>query len=271
MRKIDRLLIFDLKGTIAHFRKFYTSSSSLSYSFPPRTTLTGLIAGMLGRDRDSYYEEFSCDKCWLTLSIRKPFRKVIQTVNYIRTKEQDGFSTAKGVIKNFLERKICKYPTPIELVVPLEFIDELIYRVYFFHENEMLIKELKALLESKKTKYPLYLGQSEFLASAEFIADISSGSVREEKSKKAIGLVSVCNIKHLAGLEFTTCESNEVLQYIEEKMPLEFDSDREVKKTASFIYEKNRKSIKAKLNKPYFKVTYVEKESMKEENIIFME
>ena len=39
------LVAFTLAGPMAHFRKFYTTTSALTYLFPPRTTLMGLVAG----------------------------------------------------------------------------------------------------------------------------------------------------------------------------------------------------------------------------------
>ena len=57
------ILAFNIRGKFAHFRKFYSNSSALSYFIPPRTTIIGLIAGMLGLERDSYYEDFSLDNC----------------------------------------------------------------------------------------------------------------------------------------------------------------------------------------------------------------
>ena len=46
-----RGVIFDIEGKFAHFRKIYTNSSSLSYLVPPRTTVQGIIAAMLGYER----------------------------------------------------------------------------------------------------------------------------------------------------------------------------------------------------------------------------
>ncbi|MEW6009509.1 MAG: type I-B CRISPR-associated protein Cas5b [Candidatus Omnitrophota bacterium] len=267
---MERLLIFDLKGNIAHFRKFYTSSSSLSYSFPPRTTITGLIAGMLGKERDSYYEEFAINNCKIALSIRKPMRKIMQTVNYLRTKKEDGYTTSRKVIEHFIERQISKYPTPLELIVPQNFNDEIVYRIYFCYVgNERIMDELYLMLKNGKANYPIFLGLSEFLAKAKFIADVLSQNIKEYKHGEPIEIVSVCNSEHISELEFD--DGVGALQYIDEKMPLDFASDREIKKTASFIHEKNQKPIKARLKVPYIQVTYDDQEKVMRENITFME
>lgn len=271
MKDINRLLIFDLKGSIAHFRKFYTSSSSLSYSFPPRTTIIGLIGALLGRERDSYYEEFGCDNCKIALSIRKPLRKIMQTVNYIRTKKEDGYASAEGVIKRFFEKQISKYPTPIELVMPPKLTDKILYRIYFFHQNTRVMDELATMVKNGKTKYPLYFGLSEFLAESEFIADVAQQNIKKCSDRNAVAIASVCNLAHIVELTFDNLETAETVQYIDEKMPLEFATNREIKSAASFIYEKNQRMIKAILNIPYMEVTYTDKEQVLKENITFME
>ncbi|MDW8022877.1 MAG: CRISPR-associated protein Cas5, partial [Nitrososphaerota archaeon] len=45
-----KLVVFDAKCFFAHFRKHFSTTSSLSYSFPPRTTIAGMMAAILGYD-----------------------------------------------------------------------------------------------------------------------------------------------------------------------------------------------------------------------------
>jgi CRISPR-associated protein Cas5h len=266
MGNINSLLIFDIKGKIAHFRKFYTSSSSLTYTFPPRTTLSGLIAGILGRQRDSYYQEFSTKTCKIAISIKTPVRKIMQTINYIRTKEENGFTATKGIIKRFINKDINKYPTPLELVIPEKLTHELVYRVYFWHSDEDLIDELCARIEQGRFEYPLYLGISEALAYAEFITKLSQSDIKECLPDGTTRITTVCNTEHIAELEFSE-NTGDSLQYISEKMPVEFDIGRKIRKKAEFIHEKKDRYIKAKLKIPYLEISY----DNEKENIIFME
>lgn len=268
---VNRLLIFDLKGSLAHFRKFYTSSSSLSYSFPPRTTLIGIIAAILGRERDSYYEEFNSDNCKIALSIRRPIRKIMQTVNYIRTKEEDGFTDVRKVIGKFIGKQIIKYPTPLELVLASRITDEVVYRIYFFHKEDAITDSLYVALKKGRTEYPIYFGLSEFLANVELIADIPSQGIQERKTEDAVEIISVCNSEHIVEFEFENINANEPLQYVEEKMPLEFAEGRKIKRTANFVHEKNQQAIKGRMNISYIKVTYTEKGQTLNEDVTFME
>ena len=273
---INRLLVFDLKGKIAHFRKFYTSSSSLSYAFPPRTVITGLIAAILGRERDTYYEEFDTNACKIALSIRSPIRKLIQTVNYIRTKKsgdkkksEESFASTSETIKSFIEKRIIKYPTPIELVVPKDFTGEIVYRVYFWHQDGEVMDGLGQRIREKKSVYPLYLGLSEFLAEVEPIDEPSGEAIKEESAQQSLEISSVLRADYIEELLFE--EADTPLQYISEKMPVEFGRGRSIKKNEDFIYEKNQKMVRARLKIPCMELFYKERDRQIKENIICME
>src|SRR5215208_2738517 len=137
------LVIFDLTGAFAMFRKFYTNSSSLSYPFPPRTTIAGLIAGLLGYERDSYSEDLGLERCDIAVSVRVPVRRVMQTVNYVMTeakssvwaKNTGGFDGSAGGIQ-----------TPVEWVFPVLGESKLRYRIYVHHQDPEFSKRLSRTL-----------------------------------------------------------------------------------------------------------------------------
>ncbi|MCD6472608.1 type I-B CRISPR-associated protein Cas5 [Candidatus Aerophobetes bacterium] len=259
---IDKLLIFDVQGPAAHFRKFYTNSSSLSYTFPPRTTITGLIAGILGRPRDSYYEELSSKQCKIAISIRTHLRKIMQTVNYVRTKSFGELNLSAGHTQ-----------VPLEIVLPSKNFEKLKYRIYFYHSGKTLFK-LKEALESGRFFYPPCLGISEFIAEVKFIDFIKEKQISMFlDSTTPVEVVTAVNVEQIikGGLIFEL-NSGKALQYVKERMPLEFDSDRKLKKAASFIYEKNQDEIKLKIKNHYYKIEYKDsKGETLRENILFME
>jgi len=262
----EKLLIFDIKGSVAHFRKFYTNSSSLSYTFPPRTTITGLIAGMLGKERDSYYEDFSSERCKVAVSIRTPVRKIMQTVNYVQTKKSEG--GIKGVNLSAGHTQI-----PLEIVLPSQSSKELKYRIYFYH-NDKIMWDLKEVLELDKFVYPPYLGISELLAEVSFIDFIKGKQIsRFSDSETSVEIATVVNVEQIpkGGLIFEQ-NSGKALQYVKERMPLEFDLDRKLRKGASFIYEKNQNKIKLKIKGDYYRIDYQDPgKGAIIENIVFME
>jgi len=262
---IDKLLIFDIKGPMAHFRKFYTNSSSLSYTFPPRTTITGLIAGMMGRERDSYYEEFNSEKCKIAVSIRSPVRKIMQTLNYVQTKKDKGGIKAVNLGAGHTQ-------IPLEIVLPLKDNEQLNYRIYFYHAE--LFDELRKILEAEKFVYPPYLGMSEFIAEIRFIDSIEQDEIKVlSNPSQPLEIVTPINAKQIQeeGLIFEH-SSGETLQYIKERMPIEFTPGRRIKKVGSFVYEKNNNIVKLKIKGNYYRIKYQDpKKGEITENIVFME
>ena len=248
--EVNKLLIFDLVGRFAHFRKFYTNSSSLTYTFPPRTTLTGIIAGIMGKERDSYYDEFSTKNCRIAVSIMTPLRKSVYTVNYLlvtKPRQLNGYAKHTQI--------------PIEILFPER--EEIRYRIFFYHSNNVIMEQLLRILQKNSPVFPPYLGISEFTARAEFVQLTKDVSL--EKADK-IKIKSVVNMDSVKENGLIIESSSKRLQYITELMPLEFDSKRRVTSKAVFAYEKGQNPLYVKLKKPFYKVCY----NNTEENILFM-
>ncbi len=77
-------LEFKLQGKMAHFRKYYSNSTALSYHIPPVTTVKGILAGLLGYERDSYYKIFANDQCMIGIAADEPLKKITQTMNLMK-------------------------------------------------------------------------------------------------------------------------------------------------------------------------------------------
>jgi len=256
--EIKKLLIFDLKGAIAHFRKFYTNSSSLTYSFPPLTVVSGMIAGFLGMPRDSYYELFSSSNCKIGLSIRTPLRKVMQTVNYIRTKSEGELNGSAGHTQ-----------IPIEFIFPQR--DIIRYRVFFFHKDDRLLEEFKERLFHNTPIYPVYLGLSELTGETEYIDFISEKDIIFENEGEA-KLSAVVNIKNIKEKGIIFEENGCQFQYVKERMPVQFNNKRRIIKVSDFVYENHQKPMHLILKSNFCKIRYVDENKREtKESISFME
>ncbi len=260
MRKI---IIFDLIGTLAHFRKFYTNSSSLSYIFPPRTTISGMIAGILGFERDSYYEEFSVKNCRIALAIKSPVRKLVQTINYIRTKNINEVTGCGGHTQ-----------IPVEFLLPAN-NDMLRYRIYFYCKEEKLYMDLLERLKKEDFEYPIYLGITECIGQIIFCNE-SIGEKLDKKGDELFEFSSVIPVHKIKALPVLI----EGYRYIkEDRVPVEFDSERRLTKVSGYILEQNCKRVKAIIKNEYIddvvKITYSEFygdiEKQITEHIIFMD
>lgn len=228
---------------MAHFRKYYTNSSSLSYLFPPRTVVVGLIAGLLGlpsekhtKEKDDiYYEKFNEKRCIVAVSLRSKIRRVMQTINYLAT--DDFPKTPYKLILKMFGGEIAHTQIPLEILLP-ENGHEVIYRIYFYHVDEGIYNELKERLEKQIFMFPPYLGITEFLASIDYIDE---GKASRNLNRE-IELNSVCKLKEVE-LDF----SGKDLQYLTEKMPLGFLNDRTPKQPDEYVLEVKDGAMKVKL------------------------
>ncbi|RKX93607.1 MAG: type I-B CRISPR-associated protein Cas5 [Spirochaetes bacterium] len=267
----DRVLIFDLKGPMAHFRKYYTNSSSLSYLFPPRTVIIGLIAGLLGFPserhtndyNDSYYEKFNKARCFTTVSLRTKIRRIMQTVNYIKTKTDNQSKYSFEAL--ITGTRGAPTQIPLEILLP-EKTDEISYRVYFYHVDGGIYSKLKERLEEHRFVFPPYLGITEFLASIDYIDE---GRLQKNSVNK-IEVNSVCNLEDIKEIDINS-NGNE-LQYITEKMPIDFLNDRTPKKFNKYLAEINCRKMRliVKDNAVPYLVKYSENGCRLSENIMFM-
>ena len=100
-RNILKILKFRIYGKFAHFKKFYTNSSSLSYLVPPRTVITGMLASVMEYARDSYYQLFSPEKIKISVAVSTgtDITKQMQSMNYLHFKYHNLLSKGTGDIK----------------------------------------------------------------------------------------------------------------------------------------------------------------------------
>lgn len=243
---MDKVLVFEISSKMAHFRKFYTNSSSLSYFFPPKTVISGMIAGFLGYQRDTYYELFD-EKAKISVEIVNALRKKIQVVNYLFVKsitDLRGFSGGTQV--------------PLEFVLPADFSKEVSYRIYFYHELEEIYNELRSTLENSKYRYPLYMGLSELPATAKYIGEFSTTQVNTEET---IEISSVIPADCVLGISKIMYKNQSVYK---DKMPVEFTKERKLKKVKDYIFNPNGEPISTKVSNPIYQVNQLNK------NIVLM-
>jgi len=225
-------IIFDISGKFGHFRKFYTNSSSLSYSVPSRTTVEGIIAGILGIEKDTYYEKFSCEHCNIAIEKINKTRKINQTMNYLKIKST----------KDFFEIKT-------HTQIPLEIIasdgDRIKYRIYVSHDDKEIMRELEEKLRNDIPVYPVFLGTATYIAKTYFIERID---MKEEKSKDFVQIKTIINTGYIKDIKLDLKDH----KLVKEKMPVDFSEGRNPKKAESFIYDENCNPLSVITEKEYY-------------------
>lgn len=205
------VLIFDVWGGYGFFRKIFTTSSPLTYAFPPRTTVIGMIASILGKDRDSYYEEFNNEKCKIAVRLINPVSKMKFNTNLLETRSlQNNFHTQVGF-------EILKNPH---------------YRIFFYHEDKNIMESLEMFLRNHKTVYNISLGIANCLANFAFN---NKSQIKPKNLNEIDSVLDMGNLKKI--LEYG--------QYFKTKMPVDFNSDRIATSYKEYLFECNGKMIRA--------------------------
>lgn len=158
---------FDIGADFAHFRKVGNNSAKPSYRIPPRTTVAGLLAGLLGMPRDSYYDLFgplSSAIAVVPVAMPHTYTMGITTVN---TKADDAIQylpqernwhhgaqmlTPESYVKYDRQRDTYQM-----LVDP-------VYRIYVALDDEDIHSELRQRLRHSRYHYSPSLGLSECIA-----------------------------------------------------------------------------------------------------------
>ena len=81
-----KTLVFDICGDYGHFKKFYTTSSPLTFCFPPPPTVRGMLGAIIGVDKIEYLNIFSHKDCRIAIRILSPVKKTRIGINHINTK-----------------------------------------------------------------------------------------------------------------------------------------------------------------------------------------
>jgi len=262
---INKLLIFDLKGKLACWKKFYSNSSSLTYDIPTRTNLIGILASVLELPRDSYYNALNSSNCKISLSIKSNFKKKFHCLNYFQ----------KPNIRKYTQVRL-------ETLMPINIQNgELKYRIYVWLGDEKLFEELIARIKKGNYGYGIYLGQRQFRGHIEFIDLIDKSNGENIKYVENVNaLNSITNTKNV-DRESLIVEEGEELEI--EKMPLDFiytgpekeyikdnnKLNRELQNVGEIIYIRNA-DHPLKTNKQFNRALKIHYNSS-EENIAFYE
>lgn len=234
-----KLTVFDVAGYFAHFRKYFSTTSSLSYVFPPRTTIVGMVAGILGYDRDSYYDLFSSDRCKVALRIINPPRRITHTLNYLMTDEPLTIKKLRGIGP--------PAQIHVEILVPSDDLTSRIrYRIFFAHEDKSLQEEVAKRIMRKKFCYPPSLGTANFTADLNYVDTVDAEIFKPNHEIDIHTVVPISVVKQVSPIEGGKI-------YLEELVPADFTAKRLLRRKETYIYEGTGKAVRALVDCEVFK------------------
>ncbi|HOJ31034.1 MAG TPA: type I-B CRISPR-associated protein Cas5b [bacterium] len=227
----SKYLVFDIWGDYAHFKKYYTTSSPLTFSVPPRTVIIGIIGAILGFNKDEYLKIMNKSNAKIAIRILNPIKKIRFSINLINTK--DGYWTPIKIGSHSPR-------TP----VTFEFLKSPKFRVYFAHADSTVYKKFRDLLKKHECVYTPYLGISELIANFEFIEETEV----VEQIKEYANVLTVIPIDSSLTVEFETGK-----RYFKDRIPVDMIEGRIVNEYKEIIFEANGSSIKA-LNNDFIRL-----------------
>jgi CRISPR-associated protein Cas5h len=220
---MENVLVFDVWGEYAHFRKFFTTTSPLTFSLPPRTALCGLMGAILGFPKESYLSKFQRKDASFAVRLMKPVKKVRFSENLIDT---DSVKTM-NVIKQHTRIKF-------------EFLKDANFRIYFSHSDPDLYSNAREMLSAHKCVYTPCLGISEHIANFRYVGEYP---LKKIEKPTEVSLDSIIPKDQISQILF---ESS--MEYMTETLPNEMAEDRTVNDYQQFMFERNCKPISARVN-----------------------
>jgi CRISPR-associated protein Cas5h len=163
MTQVVRLL---LRGKFAHFRRFYTNSSSLTYPIPPPTVIRGIVGAALGLAPGEYPVLLGD----LLVAVRPAaaHRTIFQGINALK-------------VVNSVERELRGYEPrtqiPTQLLVPERLGDGLAFELLLVPGRQVSARELAAGLHAPV--YPPALGTAFCLGWVEDVTLLEATLQRE--------------------------------------------------------------------------------------------
>lgn len=185
----DKVLVFDISGDYAHFRKFNTTTSPLTYCLPSRPTLAGLLGAVLGVEREigpndypagvvPVNELFHPERCALAIRLIHPVNKSRIGFNLINTKN------------SFFNISPKAGRTQIEY----EFLKDPLFRVYLYHDQPKIMEELTERIRDNRPYFSPYFGL------AQLAAQFSYRGTKSCELRSATGYVRIDSAVNLSAL-----------------------------------------------------------------------
>jgi len=150
-----KVLVFDIWGQYAHYKKIYATTSAVSFVIPPKTSLYGYIGAILGleKEQNAYLGYFQDKCCLMAIKVCRPI--VMQRIN---TNLRPNLGR---IVKN-------RKPTTIEYVYQPR------YRVYFTHQDLSLYQRLQQALIQQSCVFTPTLGLANLLSKFEYQGEFNA-------------------------------------------------------------------------------------------------
>jgi len=205
-------VVFEVNGDYAMFRKFYTTTSSVSYPFPPPSAVGGMLCAIIGEGNNSENAAHFANY-WNTLYGNRIAISVLsQTKWYTASINFWNFKDPKKAIHNIIKHQFVKNPR---------------YRIYV---EGPLEERLLPFLETGSFVFTPYLGTAYSLANITYIGSFESIPVDDD----AIFIRSIIPVECKPKIDFVTTGG-----LFKDIVPFQMDTERTLERSITVFYPSN--------------------------------
>lgn len=192
----DCVLSFVVEADWGHFRRIDRTVTKQTYRIPPKTTLAGLLAAMVGAPRDSYYGVFSPTSSALAIAPIGGLRTITMPSLGVWTNMGERQQRAGASAQS--HATTVRWPNTVtdRQRHPYEYLVAPAFRIDIAVEDETFYRELAARLATGTSYYTPSLGLSELLASIEFLGEHQVDPPSTEDSRHPVYSVVPGGITH---------------------------------------------------------------------------
>jgi CRISPR-associated protein Cas5h len=211
-----KLIVFDIWGPYAHFKKYYATTSALTYAIPPKTSLYGFLGAILGlpKANNTYLQYFAGKNCLIGLQLLNPVKTTRIGINLRPNRSQ---------------YKVNPKPTMTEFVKAPK------YRVFCHHSDGQLYENLKSAIHNHRAEFTPSLGLANLLADFQWVGECHA---ELQKANEPVKIQSVIPKKQF--LAFGSGNNMDEINVIEQSMfAIEMDTDRNVTERDDILLERS--------------------------------
>lgn len=227
-----KVLVFDIWADLGHFRKFYTTTSPLTFAFPPPPTIAGILGCITGleKSKNEYLAVHKESK--MAVRLLNPVKKIRLGLNLLETKGKNR--------KLPMSDKNRQPRTQIRT----EFLKNPKFRIFVNIRDHINFKHLIDRIQTHQSVFTVSMGLSELLANFEFVSLLQGEEINNINKAEIVDISTPITMMNLMPNGLIIEEGK---KYFKEKIPIRMNSERTVEFYDDVIYEPDSHLIKARV------------------------
>lgn len=245
-----KVLVFDIWGDFAHFKKIYATTTAVTYLVPTKTAVYGYIGAIIGLQKfdNEYLSSFANKSCLIGISLRGSIA-LKEEFEEVREDGDQVLMRRMGVnLRAELGRRKEGSPPKPTLT---EYVYRPKYRLYIHLKDATLHNLLKNKLENHQAVYTPTLGLAGLISNFQIIGEFET---QPQTPDKALPIHSIIPKKQFQAFENSMFDDEQEFYIVEQSMyAVEMDVERNVTERDDILFERTGRPVLAKV-KQYYRI-----------------